>query len=305
MERRPDTSPHSRDLPTVTLPRRYNYIGVFLTFDCNLGCDHCINLHGQQGGRNLLESQLLTGDQWAQALNRIAARDDLPLSIQGGEPSLHPDFLQIISGVKRSTNIDLLTNLQFDLGSFTSAIAPDRLRREAPYASIRVSYHPQSMNLIKLLIQVSELLDLGYSVGIWAITHPDQAKQINLAAEECAKRGIDFRTKEFLGMHRGRLHGTYRYPDSVAAEGRRKVRCRGSELLIGPDGGVYRCHSDLYHGRQPIGWILDPEFAVTDDFLACSEYGDCNPCDVKVKTDRFQSYGHTSVEIKFDGEGDG
>jgi hypothetical protein len=29
----------------------------------------------------------------------------------------------------------------------------------------------------------------------------------------------------------------------------------------------------------------------------CYNFGDCNPCDVKIKTNRFQEYGHTSVEI--------
>ena len=34
-----------------------------------------------------------------------------------------------------------------------------------------------------------------------------------------------------------------------------------------------------------------------DEYRDCYVYGDCNPCDVKVKTNRFQQFGHTSVDI--------
>ena len=67
---------------------------------------------------------------------------------------------------------------------------------------------------------------------------------------------------------------------------------------MGPNGGVYRCHSDLYEQRPPIGSIIDPEFQIDDHFRPCEVYGHCNPCDIKVKTNRFQVFGHTSVEIK-------
>jgi hypothetical protein len=45
---------------------------------------------------------------------------------------------------------------------------------------------------------------------------------------------------------------------------------------------------------------LDEDFTQekVDEFRDCYYYGSCNPCDVKVKTDRFQKFGHTSVEIK-------
>ena len=63
---------------------------------------------------------------------------------------------------------------------------------------------------------------------------------------------------------------------------------------------MYRCHADLYKGRNPIGHILDEYFTEDsiEEFRECSFFGDCNPCDVKVKTNRFQVFGHTSVEIR-------
>jgi hypothetical protein len=67
---------------------------------------------------------------------------------------------------------------------------------------------------------------------------------------------------------------------------------------MGSAGSIYRCHSDLYEGRAPVGNILDPAFQIQEVFRLCDYFGHCNPCDVKLKTNRFQQFGHTSVEIK-------
>jgi len=278
----------------IQIPESHNYIAVFLTLACNLRCSYCINKF--ETGH--LEKNRLTGEQWVEGLNRIVSRDDLPLSLQGGEPSLHPDFYYIVNNVKRDLNLDLLTNLQFDADTFMKNVSPDRIKRDAPYASIRVSYHPQSMKLEPLVEKVLKLQNAGYSIGIWGVLHPSQEKDI-LAAQVYAKgKGIDFRTKEFLGVHEGKMHGTMKYDGACDQQFEKKALCRTTELIIGPSGGIYRCHSDLYEQRQPISSIIDPAFQIDDQFRPCEVYGHCNPCDIKVKTNRFQVYGHTSVEIK-------
>lgn len=280
-------------LPPLELPADFNYVGVFLTFTCTLGCSYCINRHDElaTGGR------LLTGEEWQRGLNRLCSRPDLPLTLQGGEPTLHPDFYRIVNAIRPDLHLDVLTNLEIDPASFMVAIDPQRLKREAPYASIRVSYHPGVMVLERLVDKVLLLQDSGYSIGIWGVLHPDQEDEIRRAQSYCLARGIDFRTKEFLGWHNGELHGVYRYPGACSGRTGRMVSCRTTELLIGPDGSVFRCHSDLYANRGAVGHILDPGLVVDGSFRSCSCYGQCNPCDVKVKTNRHQEYGHTSVEI--------
>ncbi|MFH1772635.1 MAG: hypothetical protein ABH872_07460 [Candidatus Omnitrophota bacterium] len=36
----------------------------------------------------------------------------------------------------------------------------------------------------------------------------------------------------------------------------------------------------------------------TGIFFFCREFGYCNPCDIKVKTNRFLEAGHTAVDIR-------
>lgn len=283
----------NNDLPTICLPESYNYIGIFLTLDCNLHCSYCINRFGALAPAR----RKLSGEEWLSGLNRIISRQDLPLTLQGGEPTLHPDFFRIVNGIKPDLHIDILTNLELDHELFKKVVSPERIRRSSPYASIRVSYHPETMKIERLAAKVLQLQNAGYSIGIWGVLHPQWEVEIKQAQEYCAGLGIDFRTKEFLGEFGGVMHGALSYPDACLRATRKDVQCRTTELIIGPGGDVYRCHADLYEGREAIGHILDLELLVEPVFRPCSDYGYCNPCDVKLKTDRYQRFGHTSVEI--------
>ena len=112
-------------------------------------------------------------------------------------------------------------------------------------------------------------------------------------------KNIDFRTKEFLGEYNGTMYGTYKYPEAIEMTIRKDVLCKTSELLCGPTGHVYKCHSDFYERRIPVGHLLDPEYNLEDIYRECAWFGHCNPCDIKTKTNRLQIFGHTSVDIKF------
>src|SRR3989338_1751000 len=278
----------------ISIPKTYNYIAAFLTLACNYRCSYCINYF--ENGK--FAKLAITGKDWVKGLNRIASRNDLPVTLQGGEPSIHKDFIYILNNIEPTLNIDILTNIQFDVDKFIKEIDPKRLKRDAPYASIRVSYHPQVMDMDETFSKVLKMQEAGFSIGIWGVVHPTQKDTIIEAMERARKIGIDFRTKEFLGDYSGELYGTYRYEGACDKKFRKQCLCRTTELIIGPSGAVYRCHSDLYEGRQPIGSILDADFELKDIFRPCSWFGHCNPCDIKVKTNRFQQFGHTSVEIK-------
>jgi hypothetical protein len=224
------------------------------------------------------------------ALNRIITRPDLPLTLQGGEPTLHPQFYEIIHGIKPDINIDLLTNCQFNVRQFMERIPPSRLKRDAKYASIRVSYHPKTMELADTIERVSTLKNNGYSVGVWIVDYPKDPL-IKYYVRAFQKAGIDCRLKEYLD---GKDYGTYKYRE---LQGRRDMACLPSEFLIAPNGDIHRCHGDLYGNRKSYGNILDNVVTPITQFTPCKKVA-CNSCDVKVKYDRFQVMGHCAVEIK-------
>ena len=145
-----------------------NYIAVFLTMACPYRCDYCINSF-ESAARE--QRGLMKGEQWVAALSRLAnlEREEglVPVTLQGGEPSVHPDFYEIINGLPERIRLDILTNLCFDVEEMIGRVAPERLRREAPYASIRVSYHPGQVEVEELLAKTHRLLGAGFHVGIW------------------------------------------------------------------------------------------------------------------------------------------
>lgn len=277
-------------MKNIILPNEINYIAVFLTLRCNLHCDYCINRQG-----DFVIPEEMSGDDWIEGLSRIQTRQDLPITFQGGEPTLHKDFNQIAHELhyRYMKYLDLLTNGIFDMRNF--AVSKDVFKRGAKYASIRFSYH-SGMNPIALAMKVWELQNMGYEVGIWGL---DNNTALNKYMKNlCEDLNIDFRIKEYLDA----LNGTYKYPDAIGRKDTKHVRCKGFELLINPSGHIFKCHADLYANRNPIGHILNEDFPVFD-YRLCFNYGRCNPCDIKLKTNRLQEYGYCAVEIK-DKEGE-
>ena len=282
------------NLPDINVPSHYNYIGVFLTLSCNIACSYCINhLVGLQKGRKLLNAE-----EWAQGLSRLKMTNVVPLTLQGGEPTIHKNFYDIVNSIPLHYDIDLLTNIQFSPEVFAKKIDNKRINRDAPYSPIRVSYHPETMDLQDTLNKVIELKAHGFNVGVYGVKHPSQIKEVEEAQRLFSSHGIDFRFKDFLGMHEDKLYGEYKYHGAVFSEKSLSCLCKTSELLIDPFGKVFRCHHDLYNNKNPVGDLLDPNYQIEDIFRPCDYFGKCNPCDVKVKNNRFQQFGHTSVEIR-------
>jgi len=298
----------------IQIPDSYKYIGVFLTMRCNLKCSFCLNHLSNRREPNKKKFNELSGKEWIRSLNRIVSRPEVPVTFSGGEPYLHPDFIEIIKGLKPDLNIDILTNLHWGkkgIDRFIEEIDPARINRNLPYPAIRVSYHPEQMGDGEdLVINAKRLQNAGFSIGIYSVQYPSpsQLESITQMQFLCRSEGIDFRVKDFTGKYEGVddfgrpfsiTYGNYsKYPGSVFQPTTQSCLCRTSELLIGPNGDVYKCHRDLYNGEFPIGNIKNPAFKVNYKFRECGKYGNCHPCDVKVKTNHKQEVGHTSVEIK-------
>jgi hypothetical protein len=315
----------------LVLPSSYKYIECFLTLRCNLACSFCINtIHEEDDKRrrNSLGEKTnnsfkdhcfdeMGTQEWISGINRIKTRPGIPITLGGGEPFMHKGFIDIINGISPDKEIDILTNLRWGkngLERFAEGVNPDRLKRKgnSPYASIRVSYHPgeSGMDPVQLAKDVRFMQNKGFKLQVESVLYPSP-KQItaihhfNIIARE---HGIDFRVKEFVGEYQGKddfgrsfliTYGDYsRYPGAAFSKtGLRYADCKTTELLVGPNGNIYRCHTDLYDGKREIGRLLDPNFKIKDIFRPCYIFGRCNPCDVKVKTDHNQIDGNTSVEI--------
>ena len=279
--------------PSVLIPDHINYIGVFLTLGCNLNCSYCINDPVQSGDRSkafsVRSSTHLPHEHWAYGLNRLVG-SDVPLTIQGGEPTLYygpersSNFYSLVRELDSRLSLDLLTNLQFDPGVFSQELGEKALffKREAPYPSIRVSYHHEEMTkksggLEAIVQKCQNFSQFGFrvapqkaqsDVGIYMVEHPENTHIFKKSQEYSLEQGIPFEGKPFLGIDEtGRLHGVYKYPFSTILPPTQllECECRTTEILIAPSGFIYRCHHDLYEseqkGRLQVPTPLEPGFS--------------------------------------------
>lgn len=291
----------SNSLPILSLPSDYDYVACYLTDFCFLKCSYCLTDHNgaEFTGGTTNKCELLDADAWLRIISRIAYPSDVVATLQGGEPFLHRGIWEIIAN--SPVPLDILTALPLSVKpkKFVKAGNLDKLSRSAPYPNVRVSYHKGQNNIEDLARRVYELQDL-ISIGIYFVDHPAFPEEADRAREICERQGVFFKTKEFLGYHDGKLYGEYFYPDAcVGKVTRESVLCRNTVLIISPSGDVFRCHSDLYNKRYElkVGNLTDPDFKLTATHSPCSFYGTCSECDVKVKTNHYQQFGYTSVEI--------
>ena len=282
----------------ISLPLDVNYAELYFTFRCNLSCQYCIN--GLDVAQRM-QPELAVGEL-ADGINRIDF-GAIPLTIGGGEPTQREDFYELLESIRPDIGLDLLTNLQFDVDQFMSLVKPERfnnyvdLLRKA-YKSIRVSYHPQQVNAAELVQKVALLQSRGFRIGIFGISHPLNMNA-NIEMSELAREAqVYFFIKDFLGTYGGKTFGFYKYPEALNG-GQRTCVCKTTELLIGSDGRIYRCHRDLYRSEYAVASILDADLQLHSEYRACDKFGECNACDVKWKVNRFLSMGKCSVDIRF------
>lgn len=281
-------------MKSIKIPEEYNYSEAFLTLGCNLKCSYCIN------DNNLLQRSRdeMTAEQWIKGINRIDF-GKIPLTLGGGEPTLYGGFYEILNGLKPKIKIDLLTNLQFDVDEFIKNTEPKRFTQSniPAYRAIRVSYHVGQMDPENLVDKVEKLQDNGFSVGIFGLDHPEFINENMRIMELAVNKKIFFFPKNFLGIWNGKLYGTYKYPEALSGN-KKKVQCRIKEILIAPEGSIYRCHRDLYLKENPVSHLLDEDLDIKYVFRPCPNYGECNPCDVKLKTNFYLDRVDCQTEIK-------
>lgn len=287
----------------IQVPPNYDYVGVYLTDKCFLKCPYCITSHHGSAFLGKRSQAHLSASEWITGLNRFVLPKDVPISLQGGEPFLHPGIWEILERIDHK--VDIMTALPPFLTRqhFLKLKTLEWNRRPAPYPTIRVSYHKGQNDFSELVDRIADLNDI-LSIGLYYLTHPAvSGDEIEDMKRYASVKGVELRAKDFLGLHDGKMHGQLKYPGAV--DGRPQgitVHCKNTVVPVAPDGNIYLCHSDLYFGRtsRALGNILDGHFEFPAAHLPCPHFGLCSECDVKIKNNHYQQFGYTSVDIHFE-----
>lgn len=237
-------------------------------------------------------------------MNRLELPDEIPLTLQGGEPFIYKGIWELLENVDQK--IDILTALppNVTVDKFKNLKTLDWNKREAPYPTIRVSFHNGQNDYKQLIDRIKELQEV-LSIGLFHIEHPGYPELLEEIRAYAKEHGVEFRTKAFLGEWKGKVFARYKYEDAcINKDLGLNVKCKNTVYPVGPNGLIYRCHSDLYANRDELalGKITDPDLVLEHIYRDCRNYGTCSPCDVKIKTNHLQEDGYTSVDIKFEDE---
>jgi len=254
---------------------------------CNYRCSYCLNGFEEPPG-----FKILTPSEWLSIWEDIYNNyGTVSMQVTGGEPTLYPDFFEIIENISKMHNIELQTNLFWDPRELIERVPSEHISR------IGGSFHPEYTKFEIFLEKIIALRDAGFKVEINYVAYPpilDKAeKYLNMAKE----KQVQFSVLSFQGEYEGK-----KYPESYSDEEKVMLRrlnvssgesaeamadwdvqkkkigdpeeakdplriCRMGQMYtwIKPDGETLRCCKSTL----VLGNIIDKTFRLLDEAQPC------------------------------------
>lgn len=271
------------------------------TYDCNYKCSYC-----QYWSKGKKESYPeISINKWREIWDRIFDQYwCCHVRFAGGEPTVYPDFFNLLGILLKKHTVDITTNLSFDITSFTRKVKPGGI-------SISASFHPEFVDIHTFLEKVLFLHHHGYPSTIAYVAFPAHLEKMKYYKMTVEEKNIMFKIIPFSGEFKGRLfprdyseqekmlmqnlatdsENTHlnqinsRWYDWNVKQERDRIEkkgrlCRMGQMyaIIHPDGLVSRCcvrNKDGYF-TQVLGHILDPKLRLLDFATECQ--ADNCPC---------------------------
>ncbi|MBU0757189.1 MAG: radical SAM protein [Nanoarchaeota archaeon] len=176
---------------------------ILLTEDCNANCPHCFNKNLRNSGHMNTERARILFDYLSKHISRI--------KFMGGEPTLHPDFIEIYQyAQKRFSKVSLFTNA---LNDKILEIIP----RPNDVITYNLIFINKNFNLEKLLPSRRFLRGFETMIG----TDTDMSlllEKVEWLAKRCEEKGISeginfnitLNCTEDIFEHRGLLNEKWR-----------------------------------------------------------------------------------------------
>jgi MoaA/NifB/PqqE/SkfB family radical SAM enzyme len=254
-------------------------------YRCNFRCPYCWfnDKWAEMDQYNHYPSLQEMVQRWRNIFER---HGECHIMITGGEPSLYPNFTELIVELSKMHTVKITSQLSGDMYTFARKVDPSRV-------VLDMNFHPLETKLEPFIRKVLTLKKYGFKGGVCYLAYPPQMDKISYYHEQFEKHGIGFALAAFWGEYQGR-----KYPESYSEEERKMIApflgdvarvtyhlegrktkgklCRAGHVYasIKADGKVTRC-GPLSH--KPIGNIFDPDFRMFDAPMPCE--ADVCPCD--------------------------
>lgn len=122
-----------------------------VTGNCTFDCRYCV-LH--------YKDPIVYPQETIDLINDLSNRKNLILTLFGGEPTLHPDFLKILGSLNSNIKLGVFSNLSKGVSYFAKVL---KLR---PDLIFETSYHPSQTNLESYCETLQYLVDHGANLDV-------------------------------------------------------------------------------------------------------------------------------------------
>lgn len=252
---------------------------VSLTRACNYDCSYCNQRQDldqpmfdlSDAKRKVVSNRRRPGAEWIAGLNAFPYKDDYDkLIFSGGEPSLHSDFVEIVTQVKGWRCKMMVTNLSFDVDKLIAGCRAQNTR-----VIVQPSYHFEFAKFEEFAGKLDKLRAAGLlsnfiPVSIVNLPDNDAGRR---ARDQFAARGYNASLYRYEGYYKGKFY-------YAPAEGYGGVK-ETKEVLysscvqpVKPNGDIVYCTTDTYSETSPTyGNICDQKFVPIPAEITIRDYG--------------------------------
>jgi len=189
-------------------------VGWRVDVECNFRCPYCYIPQNLRSDYELFGN--LDTKKVIKSFNNL--KKTLMINITGGEPFLHPNFIELCQGLTKKNYISMNTNLSNPkVFEFAEKINPKKV------GPIFAALHITERRRLKLkedfIKKVKLLKSKGFLVYVSQVMWPPILKELDNLYAEFEKEGIFIRSGEFVGTYCGKS-----YPESYTSEEIKKMR---------------------------------------------------------------------------------
>jgi len=181
-----------------------------VTRTCNFRCAYCLS------GSNTVREKLVPVDVAAVRRTLDASGYVFELNLVGGEPSILPNFVDLVRGLTQRHYVFLTTNLAADAVFERFAAEVDPARITGIDCSFHVEQREQRSSFEKYARTWNLLKDRGFKLYANYVAHPSLLGRIAGDLDRLAGLGVAINPTPYIGLWEDR-----KYPDSYTAEERR------------------------------------------------------------------------------------
>lgn len=257
-------------------------LDVSLTRSCNYNCSWCNQRYDitkpmhdmSESKRIIINSEMRKASEWIDGLNKFPYKKDYEkLIFSGGEPSLHPEFFDIVTGVKGYKAKIVITNLSFDVDKLVKSC-----RKNNGYLIVQPSFHFEFASFGSF-IEKMKILDrhrlLSHFIPASLVDLPERKEPAEFK-KVFKKNGYDVSLYKFEGYHKGEF--IYADIEGFGSLGKKtSVYCSSAGHCVRPNGDMVFCPTDTYlRGIKQYGNICDKVYCEIEPRRICDNYGACH-----------------------------